>query len=251
MHGANPIRRQVIDTGLDLYVEETFRTLQGEGPFAGTPAVFVRLAGCWLACYFCDTHFEEGMDRAPVNVAALTEQVKHLAGSSWTARLTTLVVLTGGDPLRQNIVPLVSMLTASGFHVQIETAGVQWVPGLERFLADSLDAPRMFAGQCSVVCSPKTGKVAEEMDRYAHAWKYIIRASDTFDSLDGLPLSSTQIEGKAQRLARPSSGHHIYLQPCDEGDAEKNQANILKCADLAMRYGYRVSIQQHKILQLP
>lgn len=33
-----------------LQVAETFRTIQGEGPHAGTPAIFLRLAGCNLQC---------------------------------------------------------------------------------------------------------------------------------------------------------------------------------------------------------
>lgn len=248
MHGANPIRRQLLDEGHRLYVEELFHTLQGEGPFAGVPSVFIRLAGCWLKCHFCDTQFEDGMKREPVSVEALTEQVKALAGKT-SPRLTTLVVLTGGDPLRQNIVPLVAWLTAAGFHVQIETAGVQWVPGLERFIGD--DSQLMRPGRCSIVCSPKTGHVCDEMHRYAHAWKYIIRGDDLLDPLDGLPLSSTQLKGKTQRLARAGSASLVYIQPCDEGDADKNRTNALICARAALRYGYRVSIQTHKILQLP
>lgn len=248
MHGSNPIRRQVLGDGSSLYVEETFYTIQGEGPFAGVPAVFVRLSGCWLACNFCDTGFEAGMARDPVGTTALIERVKELAGSS--RRLTMLVVLTGGDPLRQNITPLVAMLAACGFHVQIETAGVQWVPGLERLLDDS-SLLRMHPGLCTIVCSPKTGRVCDEIHYYAHAWKYIIRSDDVIDPEDGLPLTSTQVARKKQRLARPGSAQAVYLQPCDEGDELKNQANLRWCARLAMQHGYRVSIQQHKILQLP
>lgn len=243
MKGSNPIRRQELGDGLTLHVEEVWRTIQGEGPFAGVPAVFVRLAGCWLKCFFCDTQFEAGMAREPVNVAALLGQVAALADK------IRLVVLTGGDPLRQNIVPLVSLLTTEGFHVQIETAGVSWVPGLEEFM--DLRPASMTEGYCSIVCSPKTGKVCDEVEWHACAWKYIVRAGDLRDPIDGLPLMSTQVEGKVQRLARPGHAGETYLQPCDEGDVETNQANAKKCAELALRYGYRVSIQQHKILQLP
>jgi 6-pyruvoyltetrahydropterin 2'-reductase len=38
-----------------LIVSEDFYSIQGEGLAAGTPAVFLRLAGCNLNCEFCDT----------------------------------------------------------------------------------------------------------------------------------------------------------------------------------------------------
>src|ERR1700677_865992 len=40
-----------------LQLAEIFYSVQGEGTWTGTPAVFVRLAGCNLACNFCDTDY--------------------------------------------------------------------------------------------------------------------------------------------------------------------------------------------------
>ena len=45
-----------------LRMTSLFYTFQGEGPFAGFPAVFVRLAGCNIGakqdCKWCDTAFD-------------------------------------------------------------------------------------------------------------------------------------------------------------------------------------------------
>ena len=43
-------------------VNEIFYSLQGEGYYTGTPAVFLRLSGCNMACSFCDTQHQEGVE---------------------------------------------------------------------------------------------------------------------------------------------------------------------------------------------
>lgn len=52
MHGLNPIRSRV-EVAEKLQIHETFLTVQGEGPFSGRAAVFMRLTGCCLKCHFC------------------------------------------------------------------------------------------------------------------------------------------------------------------------------------------------------
>jgi organic radical activating enzyme len=167
-----------------------------------------------------------------------------------------LIVLTGGDPLRQNIVPLCRQAVQDGYHVQIETAGIRWVPGLEDLIF-KLEYPRAVGDSglrpgVSVVCSPKTGKVCGEMYLYTSAWKYIVGHNDRIDPNDGLPLSSTQIKGEYLFLARPRTDTNtpVYVQPLDTNDEVENAANRKFAAKLAMTYGYWLSLQQHKILGL-
>ena len=45
-----PIEKRELSTDGSVQVHSIFYTLQGEGPFAGQPAVFVRLAGFNLQC---------------------------------------------------------------------------------------------------------------------------------------------------------------------------------------------------------
>src|SRR4051812_4694104 len=99
MRGNNPIRKPVQDEGRELGVKSIFPTLQGEGPYTGHPAVFVRLGGCNLACSFCDTDFE---GFSTLGVTGIVEQVTKLAVNEAGERVRHLVVITGGEPLRQN-----------------------------------------------------------------------------------------------------------------------------------------------------
>src|ERR1700756_5367366 len=103
MFGTNPQRPIDGGDGRTLAVQSIFYTLQGEGPFSGQPAVFIRLAGCNLACTFCDTDFESGIENR-METDVLIEHVGNLLAAS------RLVVLTGGEPLRQNVGPLIDRL---------------------------------------------------------------------------------------------------------------------------------------------
>jgi len=129
------------------------------------------------------------------------------------------------------------------YRVQIETAGTVWVPGLERFFRNTGSWQRVF-----IVCSPKTGTVNERVQQYCNDWKYIIMEGCVSEE-DGLPTMSTQLTGKVQKLARPRFvAPHIYLQPCDEKDEVNNKRNLALTVELAMKYGYRVCLQQHKVM---
>lgn len=109
-----------------LWIAEIFAdTIQGEGPSAGTPAMFIRLSGCNLECRpWCDTPYT--WDRVRFDLAAERTRRSVADLAAWAAgRTEPLVVLTGGEPLMQQLalVPLVRALVALGKCVEIETNG--------------------------------------------------------------------------------------------------------------------------------
>jgi 7-carboxy-7-deazaguanine synthase len=98
-----------------LQLSEIFYTIQGEGTWTGTPAVFVRLAGCNLACDFCDTDYSTKFFASVDDVVA---KVRELGGDC------PMVVLTGGEPLAQAEAPaLIDALRRDGRRVHIESNG--------------------------------------------------------------------------------------------------------------------------------
>ncbi len=95
-----------------LQLVEIFYTVQGEGTHAGTPAVFVRLAGCNLSCHFCDTDYAMS---SFAQVDEIVARVRDVGGDCPT------VVLTGGEPLAQaESVALIDALRRSGRRVHVE-----------------------------------------------------------------------------------------------------------------------------------
>lgn len=215
---------------LRVVARSPFFTIQGEGPFAGMPAAFIRLHGCHLACYFCDTKFDDPNDPG-ITPAAIARMARDASGDC------TLAVITGGEPTRQPLGLLVNALWEVGFStVQIETAGSFW--------QECFSLPFVH-----LVVSPKTTFVHPDVANHARAWKYIIRSGE-IDLEDGLPNSSTQKAGEPKRLFRASNGAPVYLSPCDEYNDEANARNARLVAELAMRYGYRAGVQMHKIFRI-
>ncbi len=106
---------------------EVFASVQGEGLRQGQPTIFVRLAGCNLRCGFCDTKraWKRGEERTVAAIAADVAALRAKFPARW-------VCLTGGEPLAQDVRPLVRALHGAGLSVQVETNGTYPpVPGID------------------------------------------------------------------------------------------------------------------------
>lgn len=231
-----PRERQDRQTDGSLEVVKVFHTVQGEGPLAGTSAVFVRLAGCNLMCdgsdgINCDTDYTTGRERYQVD-----DLVYRVKGTILPDCAKPLVVLTGGEPFRQNLAELVRTLMGEGFKVQIESNGTLH---LNDFPWGALGT------NLTVVVSPKSAKLARQFEDpagfYVSAYKYVLRAGRV-DKDTGLPVGLFHPD----RLSRVP----VYVQPEDQGDVELNRLNENACVRSTMKYGYRVSLQMHKHLRL-
>jgi len=201
-------------------VKEIFYTLQGEGAQSGTPAVFLRFAGCNLwsgreedrtdaVCDFCDTDFVgTGPDGGRFSAEDLAREVRsRSADAPW-------VVCTGGEPLLQLDEELIRLLQNYGFKVAIETNG-------------TIEAPKGIDWIC---VSPKAG--AEFIQRTGDELKLVYPQQDL--------LPST--------LPADLSFNHYFLQPMDGPEIAKyTQAAIAYCLEHPQ---WRLSLQTHKLLGL-
>ena len=105
-----------------MKISEIYRSLQGEGRLTGTPSTFVRVSGCNLRCWFCDTPYAswhpEGED---LSLEEILDEIDRLDCEH--------VVLTGGEPmLYAELVPLTAALRRQSKHITIETAGTLYLP---------------------------------------------------------------------------------------------------------------------------
>lgn len=112
-------------------INEIFYSLQGEGYYTGTPAVFVRFSGCNLKCDFCDTRHEQGN--------LMSDEMIVTEVSKYPCRM---VVLTGGEPGLWIDKGLVDALHHAGKYISVETNGTCVLPSEVDW----------------VTCSPKLGE---------------------------------------------------------------------------------------------
>jgi 7-carboxy-7-deazaguanine synthase len=175
-----------------LVVNEIFGpTVQGEGVTLGVPAIFVRVAGCSLACSWCDTpyswdwsrHDREGNATRMRPEAAWAEVLKLAEGT----RARTLV-LTGGEPALQSkgLAPLARKAVRSGWRVEVETAGAIDLGEL----ADAVDlitvSPKLAGSGMPAARRLKVDVLGVLATQSNVAWKFVIDGEDDLREVDQL-----------------------------------------------------------------
>lgn len=149
-----------------LQLAEIFYSVQGEGTWTGTPAIFVRLAGCNLSCSFCDTDYSL---KFLAGVAEIVARVRAEGGDCPT------VILTGGEPLAQReALALIDALRADGRRVHIESNGT---------IATALPA------DVWLTVSPKE-RLTPEMARRANEAKLIVDGRVPAEWVEAFPTST-------------------------------------------------------------
>lgn len=97
-------------------ISEIFKSVQGEGAYQGVEQVFVRLFGCNLNCWFCDTQQELFEEESYLNVVKKIREYKNFHSVSFT----------GGEPLLQVdfLRKIIPELKKYEYKVYLETNGV-------------------------------------------------------------------------------------------------------------------------------
>jgi len=209
-------------------VKELYYTLQGEGARTGTPAAFLRFAGCNLwsgresdraaaACSFCDTDFI-GTDGPGGGKFASAKSLAAAVEAAWpgAAGDRRYVVCTGGEPLLQLDAPLIDALHQAGFEIGVETNGTIMAP-------DGIDW---------LCVSPKGSAPV------------IQRAGNE------LKLVYPQVEEEAQpENFAELPFEHFFLQPLYSPQRQANtQAAVRYCLEHPR---WRLSLQTHKLIGIP
>jgi organic radical activating enzyme len=199
--------------GLMLPLMEDFYTLQGEGFHTGKAAYFLRVGGCDVGCYWCDVKESWNPRLHPLTrVQDIIHRTMHNPSAT--------VVLTGGEPLMYNLLPLCTGLKHAGNSIHLETSGSHPLSGIFDWIC--LSPKRK---------SPPLPGIYE----HANELKVII-----FDDSD-----YTWAEENATKT---SSECKLYLQP----EWSRMKEILPGIIDYVMLHPkWNISLQTHKFMHIP
>ena len=206
---------------MSLKVKEIYYSIQGEGGRAGSPSIFIRLAGCNRNCWFCDTNWATGTDMT-------LQQIKDTIfpyESHW-------IVWTGGEPTLQ----LTDFILANfpDYMHAIETNGTNPVPLLIDY----------------ITVSPKKGVDLKML------WKNFPQRDDKYKCrIDEFRYLYGIGEQEPPRWNDLPPAEKYYVSPLFIGKKKErlayDQTNVMMCAAFVLKNPiWSISLQLHKIINM-
>ncbi len=203
---------------------EIFYSLQGEGPRCGSPAVFLRLAGCNLHCAWCDTRYSwlPGCELPADEVAA------RLLSYGCPA-----VVITGGEPLMQaaELEKLLALLPGD-FYIEVETNGtIAPTPPLAERVNQWNVSPKLAHSGNSAERALCPAALAAFTATNRAWFKFVVQSEHDWLAIAALNLPQQR----------------IILMPCATTQAELTAARPM-VAELCLRHRVRLGDRLHIVL---
>ncbi len=202
----------LVQKGKMLPLMEEFYTIQGEGYHSGKAAYFIRIGGCDVGCHWCDVKESWNPDLHPPT------SIEHIAENA--ANYSNTVVVTGGEPLTWNMLPLTNSLKEKGLSIHLETSGAY-----------------VNSGEWDWFClSPKKTKPpVESIYELADELKIIIFNQHDFK----------WAEDHAKKVGKDCK---LYLQP----EWSKREKVIPLISEYVMANPkWQISLQSHKYIGIP
>lgn len=174
-----------------LAVNEMFGpTFQGEGHSQGRRANFLRLYGCHLSCSWCDTtqtwdrrRHDPYIERRHVDVIEIIDWLRD--------RPTSLLVVTGGEPLLQQhvLAPVLEAIREEGLasEIEVETSGTiapdsAVVDVVTRFTV----SPKLANSKLRVHQRIRPEVLRAFVQTGQSNWKFVVQSVEDLDEVDAL-----------------------------------------------------------------
>ena len=196
-------------------------TVQGEGYNFGIPIDLVRLYGCPVGCWFCDTGYSSNEEFGK-NVSFKQMNTEQLLNSVSSKN----ILISGGEPfINKNLNILCSELIKNGHQPFIETSGAYW-----------MDLPE----NVWITLSPKEHlnqkfPIDKRFWKRADEIKFVISKKDDFEFYN-------------DDIKSLEKNKLIYIQP-EWSTKEQIIPYLLNL--LGNNSNFKLSIQAHKFMNLP
>lgn len=230
-------------------INEIFYSLQGEGMRAGTANIFIRFAGCNLACemkpgpkspggFDCDTEFSSGRKLELPEIAEWIASAaciglgvpfvnrntwRHLTDLPFWIDYQPWIIVTGGEPALQLDSEFCEYFHDEGFYIAIETNGTIKLPS---HLDNGIDPGSVDW----ITMSPKTAEHTLKQP-YADELKYV--------------------RAYGQDIPKPSvTAKHYLISPAFDNGVVHPET-MKWCIDLCLKNPqWRLSLQTHKFMNV-
>jgi 7-carboxy-7-deazaguanine synthase len=227
-----------------LSTDGIFYTVQGEGPLAGVPSLFVRLDTCNLKCKWgdtiCDAHYTSWTPSGPTipldefDAMVLKEldrtQCRHM-------------VITGGEPAMQpGVVRLLAKRMAQrGGHSTIETNGTRFIE--DHYLSMICLSPKL---RGSTPVGTQFEKV-HERNRWQplEIRQWIASAPYYFKFVINTEADIAEVCGLLDGIDHPLESEHVLFMPqgIDRNELwERGRWLAERCKALGVRFTPRIQI---------
>jgi organic radical activating enzyme len=236
MFGKNEIvgKKYFDNAGDKVFVTSVFMTLQGEGPYRGEPAVFVRFAKCNLNCSFCDTWFDSG---DWLTFEELDAKIFNAIKSAYNDKVPTWLfdpgrnemqygcglVITGGEPmLQKNINELLYRYESVFAWTQIESNGT---------------SHQLLPYSTTLVISPKCSEKNGKPVKYLEPNKDVLARANCLKFVMNADPASPYSSIPEWALAwRKQTGKPIFVSPMNiyNKEPERNKSQKLSANDRSL-----------------
>jgi len=231
-----------------LKVHEIFKSIQGEGIDIGMPMVFVRFAGCNLACKWCDTQYanKEESEFSEMEVSPIVKKIEELG-------TVTGVTFTGGEPFVQKteeIDALIFELKGKGYFINIETNGLVLPQLAYGNLVDRFSiSPKLSSSGNKLGINKST--LETYLMYYPHKvfFKFVISNKDDFSEMEVLLDSIPVVKEKSIRIViQPNIDDESVLSIEKQNEYFLETMDLLLVSGLTDTYNIRIIPQFHKYL---
>ncbi|MBS7787249.1 radical SAM protein [Flavobacterium sp. CYK-55] len=201
-----------VEKGTMLPLMEEFYTIQGEGFHTGTAAYFIRIGGCDVGCHWCDVKESWNAElHPPTSIEPIALNAQKYADT---------VVITGGEPLTWDMLPLTQLLHDKQLKVHIETSGAYPITGTWDWFC----------------LSPKKNKLPVQ------------EAYDRADELKVIIYNKHDFIFAEEQASKTNPNAILFLQP---EWSKKDEMTPLIVDYVMNNPKWRVSLQTHKYLNIP